>query len=229
MTLILQSRLLIYFRTNKPQVFCRIPVVLESRKSSRGVGEGGCGPLHPPPRSAPFLSLHELLRPGCIWNITDSYELRCVTNLQQWGRADSDLLKSCTSNITDNCIAWLPTAMTDSTFYKEGEGHSYLDLLVMGVGSALWVFSLVENTAWYPCTLPLIGFGTSQDMFVFSFSCRFWRGCSFQKIDLQIFDLVNPYLKRIRWIWNTKNPNSDLRNFDIRCSIHNGSEIRIKI
>ena len=32
--------------------FCRIPVVLENRKSSRG--GGGAHPLHPPPRSAPM-------------------------------------------------------------------------------------------------------------------------------------------------------------------------------
>ena len=32
--------------------FCRIPVVLENRRSSRG-GGGGAHPLHPPPRSAP--------------------------------------------------------------------------------------------------------------------------------------------------------------------------------
>ena len=31
--------------------FCRIPVVLENRRSSRG--GGGAHPLHPPPRSAP--------------------------------------------------------------------------------------------------------------------------------------------------------------------------------
>ena len=31
--------------------FCRIPVVLENRRSSRG--GGGCAPLHFPPRSAP--------------------------------------------------------------------------------------------------------------------------------------------------------------------------------
>ena len=34
-------------------IFCRIPVVLESRSSQRGVGGGGSQPLHPPPRSAP--------------------------------------------------------------------------------------------------------------------------------------------------------------------------------
>ena len=32
--------------------FCRIPVVLENRRSSQG-GGGGAHPLHPPPRSAP--------------------------------------------------------------------------------------------------------------------------------------------------------------------------------
>ena len=33
--------------------FCRIPVVLENCRSSRG---GGVHPLHPPPRSAPELA-----------------------------------------------------------------------------------------------------------------------------------------------------------------------------
>ena len=90
--------------------------------------------------------------------------------------------------------------MTDSTFYKEGEGHSYLDLVVMGVGSALWVFSLVENTGWCPCTLPLIDSALHRTCSSFRLVADFEGGCSFQKIDLQIFDLVNPYLKRIRWI-----------------------------
>ena len=45
--------LLLYFNTNKPHFFfCRIPVVLENRRSSRG-GGWGAHPLHPPPRSAP--------------------------------------------------------------------------------------------------------------------------------------------------------------------------------
>ena len=46
------TRLLLYFNTNKPHsFFCRIPVVLENRRSSkRG---GGAHPLHSPPRSAP--------------------------------------------------------------------------------------------------------------------------------------------------------------------------------
>ena len=43
------TRLLLYFNTNKPLFFCRIPVVLENRRSS----QGGAHPLHPPPRSAP--------------------------------------------------------------------------------------------------------------------------------------------------------------------------------
>ena len=47
------TRPLLYFNTNKPHsfFFCRIPVVLENRRSSQG--EGGAHPLHPPPRSAP--------------------------------------------------------------------------------------------------------------------------------------------------------------------------------
>ena len=51
--------LLLYFNTNKPHSFfsCRIPVVLENRRSSRG---GGAHALHPPPRSAPeVLALKE--------------------------------------------------------------------------------------------------------------------------------------------------------------------------
>ena len=47
------TRLLLYFNTNKPHsffFFCRIPDVLENRRSS----QGGCTPctLHPPHRSA---------------------------------------------------------------------------------------------------------------------------------------------------------------------------------
>ena len=50
-----RTRLLLYFNTNKPDsfFFCRIPVVLEDRRSSRGAGGEGAHPLHPPPRSAP--------------------------------------------------------------------------------------------------------------------------------------------------------------------------------
>ena len=33
------TRLLLYFNTNKPEIFfCRIPVVLENRRASQGVG-----------------------------------------------------------------------------------------------------------------------------------------------------------------------------------------------
>ena len=47
------TRLLLYFNTNKPHslFFCRVPVVLENRRSSQGGGD--VHPLHPPPRSAP--------------------------------------------------------------------------------------------------------------------------------------------------------------------------------
>ena len=51
------TRLLLYFNTDKPHsfFFCRIPVVLENRRSSPG-GGGRAHPLHPPPRSAPVIS-----------------------------------------------------------------------------------------------------------------------------------------------------------------------------
>ena len=46
-----------YFNTNKPhRFFRRIPVVLESRRSSRGGGRTPC--TLPPPRSAPVLVAH---------------------------------------------------------------------------------------------------------------------------------------------------------------------------
>ena len=37
--------------------FCRIPVVLENRRSSQE-GGGGAHPLHPPPRSAPVMEIN---------------------------------------------------------------------------------------------------------------------------------------------------------------------------
>ena len=47
---------MLYFNTNKPHFFPRrIPVVLENRRSSRG--GGGVHPLHPPPRSAPAVTI----------------------------------------------------------------------------------------------------------------------------------------------------------------------------
>ena len=51
------TRLLLYFNPNKPHsfFFCRIPVVLEHRRSSQGEGEGA-HPLHPSPWSAPVLN-----------------------------------------------------------------------------------------------------------------------------------------------------------------------------
>ena len=45
------TRLLLYFNTNKPHSFCRIPVVLENRRSSRGGVHTPCTlPLDPPLR-----------------------------------------------------------------------------------------------------------------------------------------------------------------------------------
>ena len=53
------TRLLLYFNTNKPHFFfCRIPVVLENRGSSRGGGRTPCTlPLDPPlPKQQELLS-----------------------------------------------------------------------------------------------------------------------------------------------------------------------------
>ena len=41
--------------------FCRIPVVLENRKSSQGGGRGVAHPLYPPPRSAPVMETNHKL------------------------------------------------------------------------------------------------------------------------------------------------------------------------
>ena len=58
------THLLLYFNTNKSLViifFCRIPVVLENRRSSRGGDEH---PLHPPPRSAPEAGANDTWNPA---------------------------------------------------------------------------------------------------------------------------------------------------------------------
>ena len=57
------TRLLLYFNTNKPQYFfCRIPVVLENRRSSQGRGvRTPCTlPLDPPLDPTHFCSFHKL-------------------------------------------------------------------------------------------------------------------------------------------------------------------------
>ena len=61
------TRLLLYFKTNKPHsfFFCRIPVVLENCRSSRG--GGGAHPLHPPPRSAPATK-NAIFRLSSTWS-----------------------------------------------------------------------------------------------------------------------------------------------------------------
>ena len=49
---------------------------------------------------------------------------------------------------------------------------------------------------------------------------------SFQQMQIWIFDLMNPFWKRIHWIWNPKNPNPDCKRIsDLCCSIHSGSKI----
>ena len=52
--------------------FCRIPVVLENRRSSQG--GGGAHPLHPPPRSAPAYYF-EIQIPAFKWMHFKSYNL----------------------------------------------------------------------------------------------------------------------------------------------------------
>ena len=62
------TRLLLYFNTNKPHSFCRIPVVLENRRSSRGWGGGGGGPPAPPP-PPPRTPCTLPLDPPCIYHV----------------------------------------------------------------------------------------------------------------------------------------------------------------
>ena len=59
------TRLLLYFNTNKAHsfFFCRIPVLLENRRSCRRGGGGVRNPLHPPPRSNPVYSKMIFLAP----------------------------------------------------------------------------------------------------------------------------------------------------------------------
>ena len=52
------TRLLLYFNTNKPHFFCRIPVILENRRSSLGGVRTPCTlPLDPPLGRISFLYL----------------------------------------------------------------------------------------------------------------------------------------------------------------------------
>ena len=69
---------------NHTVFFCRIPVVLENRRSSQG--EGGAHPLHPPPRSFPgnfkatyeprsaLISIDFVQTPRPLINNTTTYE-----------------------------------------------------------------------------------------------------------------------------------------------------------
>ena len=125
-----------------------------------GVGRRGCGPLHPPPRFAPFLSLHELLR--AVFE---------------------------TLRIVMNCVAWLPTAMADSDLLKRRRGTLLFRPCDNGgrVGAmGLLIGRKYRVLSLYPSPYR---FGTSQGMFVVSFSCRFWNVCSFRRIQKRTFDL----------------------------------------
>ena len=67
------TRLLLYFNTNKPHSFCRIPVVLENRRSSRGGGGGGPPPPPPPPPHTPCtLPLDPPLHLPCLPSVYSS-------------------------------------------------------------------------------------------------------------------------------------------------------------
>ena len=65
------TRLLLYFNTNKTHsfFFCRIPVVLENRRSSQEEGGRGAHPLHPPPRSFPAFWLRDIKWSSCFGGI----------------------------------------------------------------------------------------------------------------------------------------------------------------
>ena len=89
--------LLLYFNTNTPHFFfCRIPVVLENRRSSQGRG-GNAHPLQPPPRSAPVNTLLICFSFSLIQDIDE-----CTANIHR-----CNLNASCTNNLgsfTCNCF-----------------------------------------------------------------------------------------------------------------------------
>ena len=59
-----------------------------------------------------------------------------------------------------------------------------------------------------------------------SFNLVTTLGVFFRWIQKRILDLMNPFWKRIHWIWNPKNPNPDCKRIsDLRCSIHSWSKI----
>ena len=91
--------LLLYFNTNTPHFFfCRIPVVLENRRSSQGRGGGwNAHPLQPPPRSAPVNTLLICFSFSLIQDIDE-----CTANIHR-----CNLNASCTNNLgsfTCNCF-----------------------------------------------------------------------------------------------------------------------------
>ena len=77
--------------------FCRIPVVLENRRSSQGRGGGNAHPLQPPPRSAPVNTLLICFSFSLIQDIDE-----CTANIHR-----CNLNASCTNNLgsfTCNCF-----------------------------------------------------------------------------------------------------------------------------
>ena len=73
--------------------FCRIPVVLENRRPSRGGGGGKAHPLHTPPRSAPVLDAPKLAsvtfkrwvdcsKGQGVWHLSEGGVIQYIYNLQ---------------------------------------------------------------------------------------------------------------------------------------------------
>ena len=74
--------------------FCRITVVLENRRPSRGGGGGGkAHPLHTPPRSAPVLDAPKLAsvtfmrwvdcsKGQGVWHLSEGGVIQYIYNLQ---------------------------------------------------------------------------------------------------------------------------------------------------
>ena len=115
----LQPRLLLYFNTNKPHsFFCRIPVVLENRRSSRGGGGGAAHPLHPPPRSAPE-SRHKLPSTANFIDaiktikIPDDHKLVSFDVKSLFTSIPLQMALGCTENAIKNSTVELPLPTDD--------------------------------------------------------------------------------------------------------------------
>ena len=86
-------------------VFCRIPFVLENRRSSEG--GGGAHPLYPPPRSAPAHNLHQ------INFLQESFELR-------WKSAQHSISTSfAAKQVVRLCCPFYPSLKYQSNFKQD--------------------------------------------------------------------------------------------------------------